>query len=450
MRRSSLLLTLAIALAAARGAHAEGTGSATVDGVVRAAEEAERLVAQARRLADTARDVRDLLYYLSDPRGFQYEAMQTIDLVQRDPILGPLVRNLAELYRHRRWEAFATGQAMVDSATPASVAAGAGLTWDAPLCRLFEAQGSVQGFYQDQAAHGALAWGIGGCLPLPFNTFELAYHGRRDVRRSLLATSVRFPERDRGDTVDATVRFYRWLSPGHQIDVAPLSLQFDWARTDVTMFSSWMSLAPVRWARRGKGVGGRDQTFDFMRITFRTYGDQDDGVADPLAAAFSPLILDGIKLGDRIAVGLDVGLGIGELDATHRQALHLDASVVTVAGPTTVELHAQRAMQPTLANQLLDEDRLTARLDVDRTAAWLRVDGFAAHARLLGDARFSQRVWTYGAGADVTMALTDRIFLYGRLEGARGIVADDAAAIPATQRELRGTAGVTTTLRRPL
>ena len=124
-----------------------------------------RLAEEARHLGETARDVRDLLYYLSDPRGFQYDYYRASEQLTNDPVLGPLAHNLAELYRHRQWEAKVQGQAMVDSATPASVAVGAGLSWDAPLCRLFgEASGQVivlhalvgqLGAALDQRAHGA-------------------------------------------------------------------------------------------------------------------------------------------------------------------------------------------------------------------------------------------------------------------------------------------------------
>ncbi|MBL8621570.1 MAG: hypothetical protein JNK64_09710, partial [Myxococcales bacterium] len=63
--------------------------------------------------------------------------------------------------------------------------------------------------------------------------------------------------------------------------------------------------------------------------------------------------------------------------------------------------------------------------------------------------RYSQRVWTYGAGVDGTLAMTDHLFLYARAEGARNVVVDEDAAVPATVRELRVTAGVTAELRRP-
>ncbi|MBK9034758.1 MAG: hypothetical protein IPL61_26425 [Myxococcales bacterium] len=446
-------MVMAVALVASTGASAVADDDG---GVSAAGREAARLAHEAARLAETARDVRDLLYYLSDPRGFQYDYYRAADQVQHDPVLGPLVRNLAALYQHRTWEWKAQAQALADTATPASAAVGVGLTWDAPLCRLFEAQGSAQGFYEDRAAHAALAWGVGGCLPLPFDTFELGYRGRRQVRRSLLALPIATSgERASGDTVYANLRFYRWLSAGHQVDVAPMSFQFDWARTTATTFQSWASIAPVHWARRGKGHGGRDQTYDFMRIEFTTLGLLDDGVVDPLVAAISPLAIDGVRLGDQVAVGLDVGFEIGEFTSTattavQRRALHLDASVVASAGPATIEVHARNAMQPTVANQILDEDRLTARIDLDRPAAWVRADAFASHARLLSLDRYSQKVWTYGAGADLTMALTDLVYLYARVEGARNIVVDATAAQPATADELRGTVGVTAELRRRL
>lgn len=425
------------------------------DPVTDAVASAQAAAAQVRQLGETARDVRDLLYYLSDPRGFQYDYYRAQDQVLRDPILGPLVQNLAELYRHRRWEAKVQAQAMGDTATPASAAVGAGITWDAPLCRLFEAQGSAQGFYDDGDTQLAAAWGVGACLPLPFDTFELGYRGRRRVRRSLLARPVVIGDRDTGDTVYANLRFYRWLSSAHQVDVGPMSFQFDWTRAGATTFQSWASIAPVHWARRGRGFAGRDQTYDFFRTRFTTLGLLDDGVADPLAVEMAPLAIDGVAVTDDLALGLDVGLGIGEWSdgagvRHNRETVHVDAAVTARLGPAVAEVHAMNVMNPTLANQVLDEQRLTARLDLDREAAWLRADGFVSHARLLGADRFSARVWTWGVGADATFAVTKEVFLYARAEGARNVVVDDVATVPATQRELRVTGGVTAELRRGL
>lgn len=443
------LVVAAVLATSAGGARAD---DATADAEAALAT-AARLADEAAQLADTARDVRDLLYYLSDPRGFRYDYYRASDQLQRDPVLGPLVRNLAELYGHRQLEVKLEAQTMADTATPASAALGAGIVWDAPLCRLFEAQGSGQGFYDDGALRAAGAWGIAGCLPLPFNTLELGYRGRRQVRRSLLAIPIADGERASGDTIYAGLRFYRWLSKNHQIDLSPMRFQFDWARTSVTTFQSYGSFAPVHWARRGKGYAGRDQTYDFMRIVFTTLG-VDDGVTDPLAVSVTPLAIDGIRLGDDVAIGLDVGWASAQwgsnTDTVSRNGLHLDASVVGGVGPATVELHVKNLMQPTLSNLVLDEQRLTATIDLERTAAWIRADGFASRARLRAVDRDSARAWTWGAGLDATLALTSKVFLYARAEAARNIVLDAAATTPATAFDVRGTFGVTASLRQAL
>lgn len=422
-----------------------------VEDAERAVRNAQELVDRARDLARTATEVRDFLYYLSDPRGFQYDLYATQDLILKDPVLGPLARNLASLYAGRVWTFTAQAQAMGDTATPASAAVGASIAWDAPLCRLFEAQASGQVFYEDDGPAAAMAWGVGGCLPLPFDTFELGYRGRRSVRTSLLAIPIVSGDRQSGDTVYSNLRFYRWLSANHQIDVMPMSFNFDWAnQAGTTSFQSWASLGPVHWARRGKGYGGRDQTYDFARVAFTTLGLYDQ-TYDPLVVTISPLAIDGIRLGDHVAIGLDLGWNLGELYdgqevAGRPKALYFDASVIGGAERATVEVHLRNAMQPTIEYQLLDEDRLTARLDANRDAGWLRVDGFVSHARLIGLDRASQKVWTYGAGADVTLALTEHVFGYARAEAARGIVVDRVRELPATALALRGTIGVTTQL----
>lgn len=414
-----------------------------------AVRDAQDLVEQARQLAATARDVRDLLYFLSDPRGFQYEMYRTYDEVLRDPVLGPLLQNLQSLYRQPIWTITARAQGMADSATPASIAAGATLAFDLPLCRVIELQGSAQGFYEDRDTSAALAYGVGGCLPLPFGTFELGYRGRRQVRTSLLALPIVDGERQSGDTIYSSLRFYRWLSKRHRIDVMPMSFNFDWARDGGTSFHTWSVVQPVSWARRGRGYRGRDQTYDFFRIAFSTLGLTSDGIADPLVATMSPLAIDGVRIGDHVALGLDLGQAFLEEDpdavtVTNTRALHLDASIVAGGDPATVEVHLKHVAQPTILNQILDENRATVRLDVDRTAAWLRADGYVSHARLLGAERYSERVWTYGAGADLTVAITEHVFAYGRAEGARAIVVDATAATPDTALDVRGTIGLTT------
>jgi|GEM_PF-3488299 len=420
-----------------------------VDDVAQDVARAQALVDRARELARTANEVRDFLYYLSDPRGFEYDLYATQSELLSDPIIGPLARNLASLYSGRVWTATLQGQAMADTGTPASAAIGATLSWDMPLCRLFEAQAAGQVFYEDEGPSAAMTWGVGGCLPLPFDTFELGYRGRRAVRTSLLSVPIIAGDRQRGDTIYSNLRFYRYLSARHQIDVMPLSVNFDFASVgNGTSSQAYLVFGPAHWARRGKGYRGRDQSYDFFRIVLNQLG-VDDGIADPLVASFSPLAIDGVSIGDHVQLGLDVGWEQAEVYdayvmAVSRQALHLDASVIGGVDGATVELHVRNAMQPTLYNQLLDEDRVTGRVDLERRAAWLRVDGFASHARLIGSQRYSDRVWTYGAGADVTVALTKHVFGYARGETARGLVVETAAPTPDTALDLRGTLGVTT------
>lgn len=433
-------------------ATATGPARATpIDDAETAVRRAQALADDARKLAETAQDVHDLLYYLSDPRGFQHDLYATQQEVLDDPILGPLARNLYSLYQHRVWKLSVQAQAMADTDTPISAAAGASFVFDMPLCRVFEAQGAGQIFYQDGEPEAAMSWGVGGCLPFIWAAFELGYRGRREVRTSLLSVPITAGPRQSGDTVYSNFRFYRYLSSSTQVDFMPLSLNFDFANVDYgSSFQAYMSFQPVHWARRGKGYNGRDQNYDFFRIVLNQLG-VDDGVSDPLVVAFSPLAIDGVAIGDHLQLGLDVGWEQAEVSREReeipelrRKALHLDASVIAGAGRATVEVHAKNAMQPTIYNQILDEDRLTARLDVDRNAAWLRVDGFASHARLIGVDRYSERVWTYGAGADVTFAITDQLFGYARGEAARSIVVDTALPTPRTARDLRGTLGLTT------
>ncbi len=446
MRRATALVALAAATAAT-------AGTAAADPAAEAQQLLDR-AAEARRLLAHARAARDFLYYLSDPRGLQFELYQTYAAIDRDPILGPLLRNLVDLYRGRTLELATQVQALGDTATPASLGIGVGLTWDAPICRLLELSGSAQGFYEDGDTAAALAWGVGGCLPLPFNTIEVGYRGRRDVRRSLLAVPTIDGDRNTGDTVYGTVRFYRWLSAGHQVDLMPLSLQFDWTRADRSATSLLVggSMAPAYWARRGKGYRGGDQTYDFMRIRFQVLDAVGVPSDAPLTVALSPVAIDGVRVGD-VALGLDVGWqsaqwSTGAANPPSSSTVHVDASVTTGTERTTLEIHAQRAMQPVSTALILDEHRLTGRLDVARAAAWLRLDGFLSRARLRGAAVTTDRVWTWGAGGDFTMLLTEHLSLYVRAEGARNVVVDPGAA--STRFELRGTAGVTADYRSKL
>jgi hypothetical protein len=447
MRRALACLVLTAATTATTAS------TATADPVADARALADR-AAEAQRLLAHARAARDLLYYLSDPRGLQAELYQAYEAADRDPITGPLLRNLINLYRGRTLELATQVQALGDTATPASLSVGLGLTWDAPICRLLELSASGSGFYEDGGASAALAWGVGGCLPLPFNTISVGYRGRRDVRRSLLAVPVIDDDRNTGDTVYGDLRFYRWLSEHHQIDAGPLAMQFDWTRGDgvATSLQVWGSIAPVHWARRGKGYRDRDQTYDFMRLRFQTLDAVGAASDAPLTFAMSPLAVDGVMVGD-VALGLDLGWQSAQWTTGAAQppsytTVHVDAAVTTSTERTTLEVHALRSLQPVSTALILDEHRLTGRLDLARAAAWLRLDGFLSRARLRGAAVTTDRAWTWGAGGDFTMLLTDHLSIYVRAEGARNVVVDPGPI--STRFELRGTAGVTADYRSKL
>lgn len=404
-------------------------------------------VEAARRLYDQAVAARDFLYYLSDPRGFRGELYRMYERIDRDPVLGELVRNLASLYRGRVLEVRAQVHALADVETPATLGGGLGLTWDAPLCRLFEVQGSAQGFYRDGDLSAAFAWGVGGCLPLPLNTIEISYRGRRDVRRSLLAVPMPAldDERNTSDTVVGTARFYRWLSEHHQVDLMPFSIQFDWSRADgPTLLRASGSTAPARWARRGKGYAGRDQTYDFFMVRFDTLDQLGDGTGVVSAVSVSPLAVDGIRVGDDVALGLDLGwlMALGTTTADPRVIALIDASMIGGSDSVTVEVHAMNTAQPVDADVALAEQRLTGRLDLARPAAWVRFDGFAARSRLWTANQSTSPAWTWGAGGELTMLLGDHLALFIRAEVARNVVVDPAAAVTGTQLGARGTIGV--------
>jgi hypothetical protein len=191
------------------------------------ADDAERLLdvaaehfEEARRLRDIIQIAKALAY--SDPQQLQWEIATVYGQFLSDPILGPLVTNLAAQYRGGYVRLDLDAGAGVDAAMPASASASASAAWEIPLCRILGARAAGLGGWEEGSAIGSYVLTGSACLPLPANTIQFAYTRRGNVRTSLLSVPVILDDRRTGDLYDFEIRFYRYRGEHHQIDAMPM------------------------------------------------------------------------------------------------------------------------------------------------------------------------------------------------------------------------------------
>ena len=336
---------------------------------------------------------------------------------------------------------------------PVSANVAATVAWDLPLCRVIGASGTSQAGYVDRAA--VVAYTLTGtvCLPLPANTIQLAYTRRGNLQTSLLEGPMVVHDRRTSDVFDFSIWFWRWRGVNHQIEVAPITVNIDVSRnTDdggYGAISSRARMQPVRWTRLGKGLRGADQTWDFMvaEIDYQdddaTVGGRDSGVG-----TMTPVRVDGIRIGDHLAVGADVGgqlaTGIDGADTMiRRQTVHADVWVDAAVGSVTGSVHASRGYLPTFDAQLVLDHRVTAKLALTRSAFIVRGEGFVAHDLVERAGGPSTRVVVGGAAGDLALPLGHELHAVARVETARTL-APALAMDPVTARnDLRATVGLT-------
>jgi hypothetical protein len=291
------------------------------------------------------------------------------------------------------------------------------------------------------------------CLPLPANTVQFSYTRRGNLQTSLLEGPMVVQDRRTSDVFDFSIWFWRWRGVNHQVDVAPVTVNIDVSRNtddgDYGAISSRASMQPVRWTRLGKGLRGADQTWDFM-VAELVYQDDDATVGgrDAGVGTMTPLRVAGIKLGDNLAVGADVGWQLatgfdGGVTLISRQTTHAEAWVDAAVGPVTGSVRVSRGYLPTFDAQLVLDHRVSAKLALTRAAWIVRGEGFVAHDLVERAGGPATRVIVGGAAGDLVLPLRHRLHAVARVEAARTLV-PALAMDPVTARaDLRATVGVT-------
>lgn len=408
-----------------------------------------------RELLNTLELIKAVAYALRDPAAVKHELARIYGVFLYDPVLGPLVRNTVGLYRGGVVRMDANAALTADLAVPASMTASVEASWDLPLCRVVGAAASGQLGYDEGDALAAYTWRAGGCLPLPGNTIEASYTRSDNVRTSLLDRPLVFTDRRVVDRIDGQLRFYRWRSDKHHIDIMPFTVVIEHTRSaDGPLLGAWASVieaAPVQWRRRGKGLAGRDQVFEFMQL--RAWDLRDDGSPRfSQAVRLSPLTVDGIRLSDSMTVGMDLGvaLGIGGDDDGPRdvttpideRGLHAEVNVKSAVGPASAELRATHTFLPLFDGQVARENRIAGQIQRADDVYTLRGEAFVARNTVLRDAPGGRSVIVGGAASDLAYALHANVILVGRIELANALVAGRATDPVTTQRELRATIGL--------
>ena len=410
-------------------------------------------VEQARRLHRQIGALVDLAYVLSEPEALRVLPAQLYGELLADPIMGPVVRNLGGLYRGGIVRVDLSVGASADLDVPGAITGAIDAAWELPLCRVLGAAASGLAGYDGEAL-GSSSLMVAGCLPLPANTIQVAYTRRDNVRTTLLQRPVVLRDRRTSDIVDGQIRFYRWSGPADQIDVAPIDIYIEHSRSaQGAGLGAWTSLtefAPVQWRRRGKGLAGGDQVYEFMQL--RAWDLRDDGSARfSQAVRLSPLTVDGIHVGPMTTVGFDLGVVFGQsydqpggvlVDLVKERGLHAEVNIKHARGPASGELRATHTMLPLFDGQVARDDRIAGRLGATRPPYAARVEGFIARATVLRDLPGGRSLLLGGGAADVSWAAHPRVFVTGRVEAARSLTAGLASEPVGAVVDVRATLGV--------
>jgi hypothetical protein len=447
--RFGVVIPLMLAAASASPARADETTDEAQKVLDAAAEHFE----EARRLRDLINLAQTLAY--SDPKQIQWEFATAYGEIANDPILGPLVSNLAAQYRGGYVKVDLDAGAGIDAAVPAAANAAASAAWEIPLCRILGARAAGLGGYEDGGAVGSYVLTGSACLPLPADTVTFAYTRRGNVRTSLLAVPVILDDRRTGDLYDIGIRFYRYRGEHNQIDVMPFDLQIDVSRDEDGGFGAiWSSLetAPVKWRRRGKGLAGDDQTFGFMNVTLR-YQDDDAAVGgrDAGVVIVWPFTLDGIHVTPDITAGAGGGWvtasgteGAGDMptqlvDETGVASyLQLDF----LLGPVRGNVRVARDYYPTFDAQFVVDDRISSRLDYAQDKLALAATMFAANDRVRRQGATPPAEVVSGGALDAAYSLGHGLHALARVEGAHALVAGTSIDPIVTRFDIRASASL--------
>lgn len=423
-------------------------------------DEAERVLDVAAEHVEEARRLREILQLArwlaySDPQQLQWELATVYGQFVNDPVIGPLVSNLAAQYRGGYVRVDLDAGAGVDAAVPASASAAASAVWEIPLCRILGARAAGLGGWEDGSAIGSYVLTGSACLPLPANTIQFAYTRRGNVRTSLLAVPVVLDDRRTGDLYDFDIRFYRYRGERHQLDAMPTRIQIDVSRDEDGGFGAiWSTVdsAPVEWRRRGKGLAGADQLFRFFAVSLR-YQDDDAAVGgrDAGVVTIWPLTLDGIHVTPDVTVGGGGGWvtargtdGVGDMPAEVVEEvgaasyLQLDWAL----GPVRGNVRLARDYYPTYDAQFVIDDRISSRIDYTRTHLAAALTAFAARDQVRREGATPEAEVVSGGAVDLAYAFGHGFHALARVEAAHALVATTAADPVLTRFDVRASAGI--------
>jgi len=374
--------------------------------------------------------------------------------IDRDPVLRAIAINTRDLYRGGYVRLDLDAGATTDLDVPAAATASIDAAWELPLCTVLGGAASGLVGYGDGDALASYAATVRGCLPLPANTIEVGYSRRNNVRASVLARPVTFTERRTSDLVEIDLRFYRWRGSRYHVDISPIEIDIehsvDRQGEQLGAWTSSVSIAPVAWRRRGKGLLGADQVFRVMHVHF--WDLQNDGSSVfTQAGHIAPLVIDGIHLADHATFGADVGWAIaGTYQGSGATAMpildaggvHADVHVDTVLASWATRVRASHTWLPLFDGQLVRDSRLEVHAQREWQPATLRVTGFVARQQVFRELPGDRTLLVGGGAADAAWSLGRGVLVYGRVEVARALLAGLASDPVQATREVRATVGV--------
>ncbi len=434
-----------------------GSGTAVradvTDDARRVLDRAAERFEEARRLRDVLQLARELAY--ADPHQVEWAFATAYGTMLTDPILGPLVSNLAAQYRGGYVRVDLDAGAGLDAATPAAATAAVAAAWELPLCRVLGARAAGLGGWEDGAAIASYVLTGSACLPLPANTVQFAYTRRGNVRTSLLAVPVLLDDRRSGDIYDFELRFYRYRGEHHQLDAMPFQIQIDVSRDQDGGFGSIGSSvdgAPAIWRRRGQGLAGDDQVFRFMRIQLR-FQDDDAAVGgrDAGAVTLTPLEMEGIHVTPDVTVGGGggyvraagtTGAGDPPLDVVEESGAAAHLQLDWILGPVRGQVRVARDYLPTYDAQFVVDDRITTRLDYARSHLAATLIVFAARDQVRREGGTPPAEVVSGGALDGAWSLGHGMHALARVEAAHALVAGTSADAVLTRFDVRASAGL--------
>lgn len=378
---------------------------------------------------------------------------------QRPSEVDALVENTAREYRGGYVELAVTAGAASDLSSPGAVHGGAEVGWQIPLCRIAGAH--ARGL-ATASRDGTWAIGGTGCLPMPYNTVQVTYTRRHNIRGSLLAGPIVASDRRAEHDLNILIRMYRYVHEDHTFLIAPTTADVGISESaDDQPFGAQtidLSVSMVEWRHAARGFRGEDTSVRLFAIRQREQADAGSvGARRTSVATFTPLGIEGVHLADDVTFGADVGIAMGWVadrrllvsnpgmavpePVSQRNAGHFDVWLGFERAPLTAQLRYARTLAPTFDGQFVLEHRVTASATASRDKLLARGEAFAGHATLSRPGP-NEGARVHGAGGDVAYALMSRVHAIGRIEGAR-VLSPGLATDPVIARwDMRATIGL--------